>query len=321
MRNYISTLCTTALLLAMGLQQAAHATPVVPGFTVSTYAVVAEQNRFSFGSDGSLYIGNTDNAIGGASLHRVGPGGGAVGGFGPAIFDPDAVLFDASGAVSGVAGSVLVGGNAITAIRPDQSSVQLFAGTGSVGFNNVGDLTFDRNGRLLFTDNGNGDPNRRAVLAVEGGVLKQLFIEANGKAPDSIAVSASNQIFTSRDDGAIGIHAADGSLVNASFATGLGPSPAIDFGRGGAFGDQLYALDPVNGNLWRFDAAGQATLVGTGFSPNSNELAFGPDGALYVGDFDNHLVLRIAAVPEPGSWALLLAGAGVMALRMRRKAR
>lgn len=319
MHKFFSTLSTAALLVATGLQPTAHATPVVPGFTVTAYAVVPEHNRFSFGSDGSLYIGNTIDAAGGASLHRVAPGGGTVSAFGPAIFDPDAVLFDPSGTVSGVAGSVLVGGNAVTAIRPDQSAVVLFSGAGPAGFNNVGDLVFDRTGRLLFTDNGNGDPNRRAVLAVEGGVLRQLFIEANGEAPDSIAVSASNQIFTSRSDGAIGIHAADGSLVNASFVTGLGPSPAIDFGRGGAFGNQLHALDPVNGNLWRFDTAGQATLIGSGFSTNSTEMAFGPDGALYVGDFDHSLVLRVAAVPEPGSWALLLAGAGMMAGRTRRR--
>ena len=80
-----------------------------------------------------------------------------------------------------------------------------------------------------------------------------------------------------------------------------------------------HALDPVNGNLWRFDTAGQATLIGSGFSTNSTEMAFGPDGALYVGDFDHSLVLRVAAVPEPGSWALLLAGAGMMAGRTRRR--
>lgn len=315
MRKFIS-IGAAAIALVAALSQAAAA-PAVPGFTVTSYAVVPAHNRISFGSDGSLFIGNTDNALGGASLHRVAPGGGLVGSYGPAIFDPDAVLFDASGAVSGVPGSVLVGGNAITAIRPDQSAVVLFSG--AAGFNNVGDLAFDRNGRLLFTDNGNGDPGRRAVLAVEGGVLSQLFIEVGGQAPDSIAISASNQIYTSRSDGGISIHAADGSLVNASFITALNPSPAIAFASGGAFGDQLHALDAVTGVLWRFDAAGQGTVVGTGFSPNSTEIAFGPDGALYVGDFDNHLILRVAAVPEPGSWGLMLAGAAVLALRLRRR--
>lgn len=318
MHKFISTLAiAAALAVAAGLPQSVNAAPVVPGFTVTSYAVVANQNRISFGSDGSLFIGNTDNAISGASLHLVAPGGGPAGSYGPAIFDPDAVLFDAAGTISGAPGSVLVGGNAITAIRPDQSAVVLFSA--AAGFSNVGDLAFDRNGRLLFTDSGNGDPNLRAVFAVQGGVLSKLFIEAGGQAPDSIAVSASNQIYTSRSDGGISIHAADGSLVNGSFISALNPSPAIDFGRGGAFGDQLYVLDAVTGVLWRFNAAGQATVVGTGFSANSNEIAFGPDGALYVGDFDNHLVLRVAAVPEPGSWGLMLAGAVVVALRFRRR--
>lgn len=300
-----------ALIASACLPSAAHAVPVVPGFTVSPYAVVPAHNRFTFGSDGTLYAGNTDNAAAGARLHRIGPGGGAASGFGPAIFDPDAVLFDASGAVSGAAGSVLVGGNALTAVRPDQSAVVLFSGS----FNNVGDLAFDRSGRLLFTDNGNGDPDRRAVFAVDGGVLTRLFVEAAGAAPDAIAVDAANRIFTSRSDGAVSIHAADGSLLDAGFVTGLSASPVIDFGRGGAFGDHLYALDAVTGELWRIDAAGQRTLFGSGFSPNSTELSFGPDGALYIGDFDHDLILRVAAVPEPGSAALLLAGAVVLVLR------
>lgn len=320
MHKLISTLgalAATAALTAAGLPQAAAAAPAVPGFTVTSYAVVADQSRITFGSDGSLFIGNTNNAGSGASLHRVAPGGGAVGGYGPAVFDPDAVLFDASGVVSGVPGSVLVGGDAITAIRPDQTSVVLFSG--AAGFSNVGDLAFDQSGRLLFTDSGNGDPNRRAVFAVEGGILTRLFSEAGGETPDSIAVSATNQIYTSRSDGGISVHAADGSLVNGSFSAALNPYPAIDFARGGTFGDQLYALDAVTGVLWRFDAAGQAAMVGSGFGPNSNEIAFGPDGALYVGDFNNHLVLRVAAVPEPASWGLMLAGAAAVALRLRRR--
>jgi hypothetical protein len=305
MRTTLTILATAACLSSLPLAaSAASAAPVVPGFNVTTYAVVAEQNRFTFDALGTLYIGNTSNAAGGAQVHRVGPGGSPVGDFGPALFDPDAVLFDTTGAVSGVAGSVLVGGDAITAIRPDQSAALLVSG----GFSNVNDMVFDRNGRLLFTDNGNGTAARRAVFALAGGSLTQLFFEVAGAVPDSIAVNAANQIFTSRGDGGVSVHGADGTLINANFISALSPFSAIDFGRGGAFGDSLYALDALTGVLLRFDAAGLATVVGTGFAANSYEIAFGPDGALYVGDFSNSLVLRVAAVPEPGSAVLMLLG-------------
>jgi hypothetical protein len=268
MRTVLTALATSAFLCSLSL--VASAAPVVPGFNVTTCAVVPVQNRFTFDALGGLYIGNTINAASGGPVHRVGPGGSPVGDYGPAIFDPDAVSFDATGAVSGVAGSVLVGGDALTAIRPDQSAL-LFSG----GFNNVADRVFDRTGRLLFTDNGNGVAAQRAVFALEGGLLTKLFVEAAGAAPDSIAVNAANQIFTSRGDGGVSLHSADGGLINANFISALSPSSAIDFGRGGAFGDSLYALDAITGVLLHFDAAGLATVVGTGFAANSCETAFG----------------------------------------------
>ena len=315
MRTSLATLITTTAFLS-GLPLAASAAPVVPGFNVTPYAAVAEQNRFTFDALGTLFIGNTNNAVSGAIVHRVGPGGSPVGGFGPAIFDPDSVLFDTAGVVSGVAGSVLVGGNALTAIRPDETAVVLV----SAGLNNIADMVFDRTGRLLITDNGNGVASQRAVFALQGGTLSKLFVEAAGAAPDSISVDAANRIYTSRSDGVVSLHGADGSLINANFITGLGPFSGIDFGRGGAFGNNLYALDAVTGVLSRFDAAGVGTVIGSGFAPNSTEIAFGPDGALYVGDFDHNQVLRVAAVPEPGTVLLMLGGVGLLLANRRLRA-
>ena len=55
-------------------------------------------------------------------------------------------------------------------------------------------------------------------------------------------------------------YAADGTLENASFATGLDVSGVIALGLGGAWGTDLYARGP-GGTLLRIDALGMATTA------------------------------------------------------------
>jgi hypothetical protein len=313
-----------AAAIACGLPLAA-ADPVVPGYTVTSYASAPQPYRMSFDPAGVMYVGNGSNAAGGAPISRVELGGGVASAYGPAIFDPDAVLFDTLGAVSGVAGAVLVAGAspsgpgaAITVIRPDQTTFSLFGTSGSL--RNPDDLAFDFGGRLLGTDNGDGDPSKRTVFASMGSAPTLLFLEAGGATPGSLAIDAGNRIYTSASDGVIRIHDATGALVDGAFVTGLGSFPAIDFARGGAFGTSLYALDNVNGTLLRLDPGG-AVVVGSGFAPDAYELAFGPDEALYVALFDQGLILRIAAVPEPATFWLLGCGALALALRGARPRR
>src|SRR4051812_47701177 len=89
------------------------AAPIIPGFTVTTYANAPNPVRLSFDPSGVLYVGNSDNSLSGAFISRVGVGGSAVTPYGPAIFDPDAVLFDSTGVISGIPGAVLVGGSSL----------------------------------------------------------------------------------------------------------------------------------------------------------------------------------------------------------------
>jgi sugar lactone lactonase YvrE len=67
-------------------------------------------------------------------------------------------------------------------------------------------------------------------------------------------------------------------------------------------------VSPTAGTLSRVDATGAATVIGTGFGNDGFGLAFGPDGRLYVSDFDND---RILVVPEAEN-----AAAGAAALVM-----
>lgn len=287
-------------LIAGSLAGVALAEPLVPGFTVSTYAIVTDPIGLSFDPSGTLFVGRDSSGSTGGSddavrIHRVGPGGAPVVEYGTApIPDPDAVLFDATGRIAGTPGSVLVAGDAgpggqVVAILPDQSLRTIFGPTAA--FRNPNNMVFDATGRLLIADPGQAYGATAQVLASAGGFPATLFTLPSD--PFYIALDPGGRIFTSARDGTIRVHAADGSLVNGAFATGLGGGP-VAFGKGGAFGTDLYAVNAGNGNLVRFDSAGNATVVGTGFE-SAADLAFGADGALHVSLFAGDRIVRIAA--------------------------
>ena len=93
----------------------ASAQPAVPGAATSTYATVTDPYAISFGADGALYVGRDNYGTGGPNeepfkIRRVGPGGSPLAEFGnAAIPDPDAVIVDRAGLVSGIAGAVRSG--------------------------------------------------------------------------------------------------------------------------------------------------------------------------------------------------------------------
>jgi hypothetical protein len=321
MSNWLSNWALSATLLSASV---AGAIPDVPGYAVSVYGTASLPARIAFDAAGALYVGNGANALSGGPITRIAAGGGVGAPFGPSIFDPDAVLVDTTGAFSGTPGTVLVGGaastgnaGAITAIRPDQAASVLIT---SSAMANPGRLAFDQTGRLLITDFGDSQPDKQAVFAVTGTSVVRLFVEEAGAAPDGLAVSASNQIYTSGSDGVIRVHGSNGALLNGSFASGLGPFPLIEFGRFGAgFDTALYALSTTSGALIRYDSTGAATVIGTDFAADSTDLLFGPDGAIYVSQLSAGNVLRIAAVPEPGTAVLLIAGLVGLSVRYRQR--
>lgn len=255
---------------------------VSAGFKVEVYANVTEPMKLSFGPDGALYAGRQ----GGDVIHRVAPGGRSVSEFGPPMVDPDAVLVDAAGLISGTPNSVLVGGGGIlAAIFQNQTSGVIF----SSGFADVDDMKFDRAGRLIFSD------DLPQVLMSNGSAPTVLF--STPSRPGSIAIDDKNRIFVALEDGTIRIYNADGTLADSAFATGLaGLDTYLAFGPGaGGFGQALYVLN--GSNLLRFNRSGHATLIGSGFSvgPSSGTgFVFGPDNALYVSEYNEDRILQIA---------------------------
>ncbi len=285
----------------------ALAQPFVTNRTTSVYAVVPDPMALSFGADGALYVGRDDSGSGGTGfgtvkIHRVAPGGGTVTEFGDtAISEPNAVIVDVAGTVSGTPGAVLVGGvhndgstGKIVKIAPDGTVTTLFGP--SATWWNPSDFAFDPSGRLLFTEVNSG-----RVLATTGDTPTILFTQAGVQ---YLAVDARGRIAVStRNDSRLRLYTSDGVLTNANFAPVKASSPVVR-GPGSEWGTDLYAVAP-NGDLIRIGLDGTITVVGGRFVMASGTvlygLAFGPDGALYASDFEADRIYRFARPEVPGA--------------------
>jgi hypothetical protein len=257
---------------------------LVDGYRIGVYAYLDQPEKLSFSRDGSLYVGSTNVTD---RIRKIGPGGHPVIEFGPPQLDPDAVLADDDGRISGHRDSVLVGGgDTLAAIYSNQQSAVIFFNS---GFTDVDDMKFDRNGRLLFAD------DVSLVWASTGGTPTVLF--STPFRASSLAIDDNNRIFIALDDGTIRIYRPDGTpagIFASGLATGLNLYLAFGDGRGG-FGRFLYALS--GSTLLRFTPNGRATVIGTGFSigqQTSTGMVFGPDHALYISDYQGNRILRIA---------------------------
>lgn len=270
--------------------------PVVPGYDVSVYTNVPDPVELAVDQIGNLFVGRDNAGSGGTDdeavkIHLVTGRIKQISEYGDiALPDPDSVLFDAMGTISGVPGSVLVGGQLvgstsgkISAILPD-GSVRTIVGP-STTLGNVSYMMFDSFGRLLFR---NANTNNLLVHDASGTRL----LLTSPVVFTGLATDEQGRIFLAGSDGVVRVYASDGTLINNSFATGLGPLTRLAFGRGGSWGSLLYALRTDTGVLHSINALGQATVIATGFNPRY--FAFGPDGALYVSEFQNDRILRIA---------------------------
>lgn len=286
----------SCLALFVTLQaQVAFAQATAPGFTITTFASVPDPLKISFAPNGELYVGRNPagSPAGFAKIHRIGASGSPVVEYGPSFLDPDAVLFDANGSFAPIPGSVIVGGStsgstaAIHVIEPGGAGSTIIGPTTLL--DNPSDMTFDGSGNLLFTDHGNQD-----VKVTSGGTPTTL-LTLSSKTLSVAYDPVTDRIYSNALDGTIRIHQSNGTLIDAAFATS---DEAITVGPGsGVFGNDVYTANSSSGELIRIDLAGNATVIGTGFGA-VRDLEFGPDGALYASEADNHRILRIAPIPS-----------------------
>lgn len=300
------TLCS--LLVAIALTAVPAIAQIVPGYIVETYATgVTSPLELSFNNAGVLFAGNGINGPN-VQISRIGLGGGPVSFYGPAMYDPDAVLVDNAGLFA-PAGSVLVGqsniglGGAIRAILPDETMIDVISPT--LNMLNPNGLVFDGNGRLVI---GADDAVGKVFVSTGPGNLTELI--TMNEIGASIAVDSSNQIFVRTAAGIVRIYDSNGGLVQDNFVTGLEGIAPLMFGPGNAlWGSDLYTLNLDSGDLLRINALGQVTVIGTGFPTTlegTTDIQFGIDGYMYLSLFSDNEIIRI--VPEPSTLALLILG-------------
>lgn len=334
MARTLNNICAGALataILFIALAGAAHAMPLpsFPGFSVEVYANVTDPIRVTFAPDGTMFVGRDDTGSGGgngaARIHKITPGGGSVTEYGPALADPDTVLYDTTGSISGTPGSVLIGatvagGGKISAIRPDESAFAVFGPSSGIG--NPNEMLFDSTGRMLVA---NLTSSSRSVLHATTGSINWLFSLPNvSDRPVDMAIDSLDRIYTKGPNGIVRQYDSTGASLNPnfSFVPTLSPEPhdhGLEFGIGGMWGTDLYAAGD-GGDIWRIDSVGAATIVGSGFN-DLRDLRFGPDGSMYASEFGGDRILRITAVPEPSTYVmagLALLGLGLFVWQRRR---
>jgi sugar lactone lactonase YvrE len=304
LRLNVRTRFTLLLLGAvLGPFGVAFGQPIVTNAATSIYAVVIDPVRLAFAPEGTLFVGRDASGSGGGAgdavkIHRVAPGGSPVTEYGnDPIPDPDALIVDVAGAVSGTPGAVLVGGvvsnplgqGRISKIAPDGMVTTLFGP--STSFYNPTDFIFDSSGRLLFTENNDGK-----VMVTTGGVPTNLISLAG--AAYLVEDAAGRLVVSSSSDTTLRLYSTNGVLLNGNLAQAKTGSP-LARGRGGIWGTDLYAV-AADGALFRVGLSGATNRVGAGFGSIS-DLQFGPDGALYASDFSSDRIYRFAQPCVPGA--------------------
>ncbi len=266
-----------------------------PGFSLEIYASVDDPAWMSFdSSSGDLYVGACVAAS--STIHRIVSGGFPVMDYGPLIVDPDAVLFDRNGCISGIPGAVLVGdgfeagSGQVLAILPDQSCFSLFS---NIFAANPADMAVDSLGRLvMLNDLGGGRGGN--VLVSSGDSLAPLYA-----LPDrggSLAIDGQDNIYTLGRDGIIRVHDSGGGEINPQLGPSLGSSSLLPLaiGPGGEPWDSDVYTISLAGQLLRIDPETERVRVlGRGFDGIYFDAEFGPDEALYLSHFTGGRIVRL----------------------------
>jgi len=199
--------------------------------------------------------------------------------------------------------------------------------------------TVAHNGGLVVTDAGG---NSLLSIAANGAISTIAIFPGrdigggfpSDAVPTGLAVGTDGNFYVGQltgfpfTPGASQVYRVEANGSMSVFATGFTQISSLAFGSDGS----LYVLEydsngllvPGNrGALIRLAPNGDRETIFSDGLVNPTGLAIGADGAFYVSNFGSSAgtgeVLRIAAVPEPEAYALLLAGLGLVAFASRRR--
>jgi hypothetical protein len=290
-----SLVLVVGCLVAMPAAADESGLPFAKALKVEVYADVSLPAGLAFDPSGILYVGNQATE---GKIRRIGIGGSPVEEFGDRpITNPDRLLVDSTGSMSGTAGSVLVtetffsGGvpsrASLVAIHPDETTELVFDGPPLVAPQT---LAFDRNGRLIMSDFGN-------ILVSVGEDLSSLTsIDFSGHFAFDGAnrIYLENEVADAFDTRVIRIFSSDGSRLVERFAFVDDEQLSLAFGPFDRnWQGNLFAVSRVSGILYRIDERGRVRRIGHGFG-EAFDLSFGPDSALYVSDALNDVIYRLS---------------------------
>lgn len=297
-----------ALVAAAG---AVQASPVMPGFVIEQVVRADNTDKVHVGQTGSLYLGQRGPGGGIVELHPLMLDNAQRSGLSPLgnspIPDPNAIIVDIFGGVSGEAGNVLVGGSdGIYSIAADGSVTHLYQISSSV--RNPVDFAFDASNRVVFTD-----WNQGRIRAINSDGSISTIAQTVGRSMN-IAFNTDGSFVATDDQGNLNFFSATGARTQVL----AGNWTSVFFGNGSsAWGTGLYAVDTATGNLVSFDGLNQ-TVVGTGFLGAFGDATWSPDGSIYITGDGSTRVFRIGEpIPAPGALAMLGLG-GLAAARRRR---
>ena len=281
---FASSLCTLL----------ASAAPSIPGVGIHHYGdFPANSLPFTLtrGTDGSLYAGPNDNAVNGAFIRRVPPGGGTSVPFSIGkVYDPDGVLFDATGAFSGVPNSVLVacsdligGSGVIYALRPDGTRFQVVGPLQSLNNNDA--MAFNSQNILHV----NVLPNHNIIRFNGLSPVEAITLPSSGGG-SLLAFDDLDRFWVACVDATVRRYGTD-DVLQATIPVGTLADPSVAFCPGGVMPKGIYTLNNRTGTLSRINEADQLVPVGTGF-PRVYGITFDPAGNLYFVAYDTGEVFR-----------------------------
>ena len=118
-----------------------------------------------------------------------------------------------------------------------------------------------------------------------------------------------------------GVFSLDADGNPTRFAPDIINGTGLAFDTVGLFNNELIVRGRRNSDvyscIYRADPSGQITPLANGFYGHIFSMTFGPDGALYVSEYNNNTVIISRIIPEPASLALLALSA-VRLLRRRK---